>query len=94
MLGGDVSAMYAGAMTEAMPTPMPPRTRKATTSHTFGASAVPIALTRKNKAAIFITEMRPIASAIRPADMAPTAAPSSADATANPSFALSIPKSS
>ena len=49
---------------------------------------------RKNTAAIFITEMRPIRSAIRPADIAPAAAPSSAEATAKPSSALPMPKSS
>ena len=43
---------------------------------------------RTARAAIFITEMRPIWSAIRPAVIAPTAAPSSADATAKPSFGV------
>ena len=49
----------------------------------------------KNRtAAIFMTEMRPILSAIVPAVIAPAAAPISADATAKPSSALPIPKSS
>ena len=43
---------------------MPPTIRKSTTISTLGASAVPNALTRKNSAAIFITEIRPIRSAI------------------------------
>ena len=73
---------------------MPPTIRKMTTHQTLGARPVPIALTKKNTAAIFITEMRPIRSAIRPAVMAPAAAPSSADATAKPSVALPMPNSS
>ena len=68
--------------------------RKSTTAHTSWASPVPKALTRNSTAAIFMTEMRPILSAMRPAVMAPAAAPSSAEATANPSSALPIPKSS
>ncbi len=41
-----------------------------------------------------MTAIRPIRSAIRPAVIAPAAAPSSAEATANPSSALPMPKSS
>ena len=67
---------------------------QSTTISTLGANAVPIALTKKNSAAIFMTEMRPMRSAIRPADMAPAAAPSSAEATAKPNSALPMPKSS
>ena len=41
-----------------------------------------------------MTEMRPILSAIQPAVIAPAAAPESAEATAKPSSALPMPKSS
>ena len=81
-------------MTDATPTPMPPTTRKITTSQTLGARPVPIALIRNSAAAIFITDSRPIRSASRPAVTAPSAAPSSAEATANPSVVLPMPKSS
>ncbi len=51
-----------------------------------------MALMKNSTAAIFITEMRPIRSASRPAVMAPAAAPSNAEATANPSEASLMAK--
>ena len=51
-----------------------------------------MALMKNSTAAIFITEMRPMRSARRPAVMAPAAAPSRAEATANPSEASLIVK--
>lgn len=73
---------------------MPPTTRNTTIAHTSWPKPVPNALIRKSTAAIFMTAMRPILSASRPAVIAPRAAPSSADATAKPSSALPMPKSS
>ena len=94
MRGGEVSAMYAGAMTDATPTPMPPTTRNRPNIQIFVARPVPKALIRKSKAAIFITDSRPILSASRPATTAPSAAPSNAAATATPTVKLPIWKSS
>ena len=73
---------------------MPPTMRNSTTVHTSCAKPVPNALMRNSTAAIFMTEMRPILSAIQPAVIAPAAAPKSAEATAKPSSALPMPKSS
>jgi len=84
MRGGEVSAIYAGAMTDATPTPMPPMTRNAPKTQIFIARPVPKALMRKSSAASFITERRPTLSASRPAVTAPSAAPISAAATATP----------
>ncbi len=77
-------------MTDATPTPMPPMTRNSTNIQTLGARPVPIALIRNSSAAIFITDRRPILSASRPAITAPSAAPSSAAATATPVANLPI----
>src|ERR1700759_2627946 len=49
------------------------------------ARPVPIELTKKMAAAIFMTAMRPWRSASGPANQAPSAEPSSASATAKPS---------
>ncbi len=57
-----------------------------------GASPAPIALMKNNPAAIFITAIRPIRSAIRPAVSAPIAAPINADATAIPSTQIARPE--
>ena len=89
---GEVSAIYVGAITDATPTPIPPTTRNATINQTLSARPVPIALMKNSTAAIFMTEIRPIRSARRPAVMAPAAAPSNAEATAKPSAALLMPK--
>ena len=64
--------MYAGAMTDATPTPMPPTTRNRPNIHTLAARPVPKALMRNSSAAIFITESLPILSASRPATSAPS----------------------
>ena len=71
---------------------MPPMMRKTTIIPTLPATPVPMALIRNSTAASFITARRPIRSANRPAVIAPAAAPSSAEATANPSEALLMPK--
>ncbi len=44
MCAGEISAMYAGAMTEAIPTPTPPTKRQRIRSHTVNAMPEPIAL--------------------------------------------------
>ncbi len=56
---GETSAMYAGAMTDAAPTPSPPTMRQNDRSHTVKASPQPSALAMKRIAAITITRMRP-----------------------------------
>ena len=84
-LAGAISAMYAGAITEAIPTPRPPMIRKSTSTQRLGARPVPRAATKKRIAAIRITISRPMWSANRPASSAPAAAPSRAEATAKPS---------
>ena len=71
---------------------MPPTIRNNTIIQTLWARPVPMALMKNSTAAIFITEMRPILSASRPAVIAPAAAPSNAEATAKPSEALLMPK--
>ena len=66
--------------------------RNSTIISTLPARPVPMALMKNKTAAIFITDIRPIRSASRPAVMAPAAAPRSAEATAKPSAALLILK--
>ncbi|KEF02633.1 hypothetical protein DF17_33010 [Streptomyces rimosus] len=65
-------------MTEAIPIAMPPRTRHMARSHRANGSAEPTALTVNSAAAICMTRMRPMRSAIRPAVAAPMAQPISA----------------
>lgn len=76
--------MYAGAITEAMPTPAPASVRQAINPPTADASPKPMALTAKSSAAITITRMRPSRFAAGPAHHAPTAEPSNAQETARP----------
>ena len=77
-----------------MPTATPPTTRKTTINQMLVPMPVTTALIRNSAAASFITHSRPIASARRPAVSAPTAAPSSAEATAKPRVASLIANSS
>jgi hypothetical protein len=72
-------------MTLAAPTPSPPMTRQMVRSTALKASADPMALETNRAAAISITRTRPQRSASGPANQAPTAHPSSADETTNPS---------
>jgi len=72
-------------MTEATPTPTPPMTRPMTRIVRLGASADRTALMKNSTAATFMVKSRPKRSANLPADRAPAAAPSSAEATAKPS---------
>ena len=76
--------MYAGATTDAIPTPTPPSTRNTISNASELIRPVPSALTKNNTAANRITISRPRRSANRPARTAPTAAPSSAEDTVNP----------
>ncbi len=65
-------------MTEAIPIAMPPRTRHMARSHRAVGRAEPTALTVNSTAAICITRIRPMRSAILPAVAAPMAQPISA----------------
>ena len=92
MRAGATSAMYAGAMTLAAPTAMPPRNRQVEKAHSVSASPEPNELTAKSRAVTRIARTRPARSAARPAMSAPTADPRSAEATANPSRPASAEK--
>lgn len=61
--------------------PIPPSTRHIARSHSEKGSAEPTALIVKRAAAICMTRIRPIRSAIRPAVAAPMAEPIRAMAT-------------
>ena len=76
--------MYAGAITDATPTPIPPTTRQKTSHSMDCVKPQPIAESRNNSAAIFMMGMRPVRSAMREPKNAPTAAPRRAAATAKP----------
>lgn len=71
-------------MTEAIPMAMPPRTRQAARSHAANGRPEPTALTANSTAAICMTRMRPMRSAMRPAIAAPRALPSRALAATVP----------
>jgi hypothetical protein len=92
MRGGDISAIYAGTATEATPMPMPPMQWKTTNTQMLPARPAPSPQIKNSPAASFIIARRPILSAIRPVNTAPTAAPISAAATAKPKTALPISK--
>jgi hypothetical protein len=64
---GEISAMYAGATTDAMPMPRPPTTRQMVRSQTLNAKPEPNALTKKRTAPTIIVHRRPNRSAMRPA---------------------------
>jgi len=68
--------------------------RKTMSMPTFTENPAPSALIRKSTAAICMTRSRPMWSAMRPANMAPAAAPSRAEATANPRVVDSTLKTS
>lgn len=78
---GEISAMYAGAITDADPAPTP---RNTTSTPRLGAKPVPRALTRNSTAAIRITARRPTWSRCARRARAPAAAPRRAEATAKP----------
>ena len=56
---GAISAIYAGAITDAMPIATPPMTRKIESTKSESASPEPIALITKRSAAIRIGCKRP-----------------------------------
>ncbi len=68
--------------------PMPPMKWKTMNIQMLVAKPAPSPHTKNEAAASFIIDRRPNRSPIRPADTAPTAAPSTADAAAKPSSAL------
>src|SRR5271154_3934551 len=72
-------------MTLAAPIAVPPMKRNMLKATISQARPVPIELTKKIAAAIFMTAMRPWRSASGPANQAPIAEPRSAPATAKPS---------
>ena len=71
-------------MTEAMPMPMPPMMRQIDRSTMLKARPENTPETTNRTEAISITFTRPIRSASKPANQAPKAEPSSAEATAKP----------
>src|SRR5699024_3049352 len=81
---GETSAIYAGAITDAAPTPKPPITRQMIKSVTPKASPEPTAETRNNTEEMTIVGTRPSLLATGPANHAPTAQPNSAEETAKP----------
>jgi hypothetical protein len=64
---GAISAMYAGATTEAMPIPSPPTMRQITRSQGEKAKPAPKEEMKNRPAPSSIVKMRPRLSAIRPA---------------------------
>jgi hypothetical protein len=56
---GEISAMYAGAITDAAPTPTPPTTRQKVRLTGPVARPEPMALTMNSTAAATMTRMRP-----------------------------------
>ncbi len=71
-------------MTEAVPMPIPPTMRQMERSTMLKASPESTPEMMNSTAAISMTLMRPIRSAIDPANQAPTAEPISAEETAKP----------
>lgn len=83
-LAGAISAMYAGAITEAMPIPSPPSTRQSMRSGTLNANPEPIEEMTNRAEPSSMTFLRPQRSARLPANQAPTAHPMRAIATTKP----------
>ena len=82
--------MYAGAMTEAMPMPMPAMMRHSTRSQTPNAMPDRIEETKNRTAPRNITRVRPQRSASLPPSQAPKAQPSRAMATTSPVTAVDL----
>ncbi len=89
---GATSAMYVGAITEAMPIAMPPSTRHTPSTSMLGGNIEPMPLIANSAAASSIVRTRPRWSASQPAITAPAAEPSSAIATTNAVSPLPTPK--
>ena len=79
-------------MTLAAPTARPPTSRKNTNWAVVMDAPHPSALITNRTLVITITGLRPKRLASRPANRAPTAQPSSTDATENPVPAVPAPK--
>src|ERR1700730_2967187 len=81
---GDTSAMYAGATTDAAPTPNPPMRRKMKNISADCDAPAPAAPTANSTAVSSISGFRPIFSAYCPASSAPMADPTNTEETDNP----------
>jgi hypothetical protein len=81
---GDTSAIYAGATTDAAPTPNPPINRKQKKACADHDAPAPMAPTANKIAVSTITGRRPNFSAYWPASHAPIADPTSTEATDKP----------
>lgn len=84
MRAGATSAMYIGAVIEAIPTPAPPRIRNVTNVAKASGSAVPTADARKSAAESKSVFLRPTPSAMTPATETPRIEPTSADEVTQP----------
>jgi amino acid transporter len=89
---GATSEMYIGAKTLAAPMASPPSSRPAMKTPAEPAAPVMSALNKKRAAVSSMVGRRPTKSATVPARKAPTAQPSSTEATANPVPAAWVPK--
>jgi hypothetical protein len=78
--------MYAGAITDAAPTPIPPMNRHMLKSHWVNENPEPIAEMKNRLAANTMTRTRPKRLARPPATQAPRAHPSRTTDTANPAI--------
>ncbi len=81
---GAISAMYAGAMTDAIPMPTPAMNRQIARSKADQAIADRIEEAKNSTAPNTMTRVRPHRSARRPPDHAPSAQPRRAIATTSP----------
>src|SRR5918998_6273495 len=84
MAAGAISAMYAGAMTDAMPMPVPAMNRQSARSQALHAIADRTEEMKNRIAPSTMTRVRPQRSARRPPAQAPSAQPSRAMATTSP----------
>src|SRR6185437_15131118 len=85
LVAGANSAMYIGAVVEAMPTPMPPRNREAISTPKAGEKAQPIAESRNAPAAPSRTAFLPNRSLSQLVNAAPMMQPIIAQLTNQPS---------
>ena len=92
--GGEISAMYRGATTEAPPIASPPTNRKTNSDVPIPGQPQPNAETKYSTASHIRDGLRPSHSAGFPATSEPTIVPISALATVNPSSTGVRPKRS
>src|SRR5579883_2003540 len=84
MSAGDTSAMYAGATTDAAPTPNPPMRRERKKTPAVGDAPAPAAPRPHSAAVSSMRGLRPIRSAYWPASKAPIADPINTEETESP----------